>query len=373
MLKSKTVFVLGAGASKEVNLPIGSELRKIIAKRLEFKFDTFDHLQGSGDRKLFEMLNSKYRKEINTYLNACRLIRDGIIHADSIDDFIDDHKNNEYVVACGKLAIFMSILEAERNSKLYYKDTHIDDTINFDAIDDTWYSKFFKLIAKNISKDKIQDIFNNISVIIFNYDRCLEHYLVHATASKYAISLNDAEELVKKLTIYHPYNVVGEYFKNTGKPRIKFGEDIYNSLSIDDIMQNIKTYTEEVEQGDELINRHYQKQFIGSAIAPVQTDFMIMSNIQNGLKNSDIIVFLGMAYHPHNMSLLKNGFPKRIFATCEGISDSDKTEIQSMFYRLYCPGNMPPRVVGNKQFINFAKKCSDLFSEYRISLSSSPW
>ncbi len=349
MLRSKTVFVLGAGASKEANLPIGSELRKIIAKRLEFKFDTSDHLQGSGDRKLFEMLNSKYRNEINNYLKACRVIRDGIIHADSIDDFIDDHKNNEYVVVCGKLAIFSSILEAERNSKLYYKDTHIDNTINFNDIEDTWYSKFFKLIAKNISNDKIQDIFKNISVISFNYDRCLEHYLVHATASKYAISLNDAEELVKKLTIYHPYGVIGEYFNNTGKPRVKFGEYTYNSFSIDSIISNIKTYTEEVEQGYELIN------------------------IQNGLKESDVIVFLGMAYHPQNMSLLENGFPKRIFATCYEISDSDKTEIQSMFYRLYCRGNMPPIVVGNKHFINFAKKCSDLFSEYRISLSSSPW
>jgi DNA-binding HxlR family transcriptional regulator len=37
MLKSKTVFVLGAGASKEVGLPVGSELKSTIAAKLDWR------------------------------------------------------------------------------------------------------------------------------------------------------------------------------------------------------------------------------------------------------------------------------------------------------------------------------------------------
>ena len=54
MLRQKTLFVIGAGASKEVRLPIGSELAEQIAKRLTFKFD-FGQLK-SGDHVLFNGL-----------------------------------------------------------------------------------------------------------------------------------------------------------------------------------------------------------------------------------------------------------------------------------------------------------------------------
>jgi hypothetical protein len=44
MLNSKTVFVFGAGASKEVNLPVGSNLRRIIYDKLDFR------VSSSGNR-----------------------------------------------------------------------------------------------------------------------------------------------------------------------------------------------------------------------------------------------------------------------------------------------------------------------------------
>ena len=38
MFESKTVFVLGAGASHEVGLPVGSGLAEIISKKLDIRF-----------------------------------------------------------------------------------------------------------------------------------------------------------------------------------------------------------------------------------------------------------------------------------------------------------------------------------------------
>jgi len=40
MFQPNTVFVLGAGASHEVGLPLGSELKRIIANKLDFEYDS---------------------------------------------------------------------------------------------------------------------------------------------------------------------------------------------------------------------------------------------------------------------------------------------------------------------------------------------
>ena len=39
MFQSKTVFVLGAGASHELGLPLGSGLAKIISRKLNLRFE----------------------------------------------------------------------------------------------------------------------------------------------------------------------------------------------------------------------------------------------------------------------------------------------------------------------------------------------
>src|SRR4051794_29485711 len=58
MFQSKTIFVVGAGASKEVGLPIGAELRDIIGEKLRFTFDHHNPSGGpkTGDRPVFDSL-----------------------------------------------------------------------------------------------------------------------------------------------------------------------------------------------------------------------------------------------------------------------------------------------------------------------------
>jgi hypothetical protein len=53
MLKAETVFIIGAGASKEVGLPIGSEL----ASTIQAKMDIDD--SDVGDRQLFNELTAQ--------------------------------------------------------------------------------------------------------------------------------------------------------------------------------------------------------------------------------------------------------------------------------------------------------------------------
>lgn len=52
-----TVFVIGAGASKEANLPTGYELKNIISDLLDMRFD-WDK-QTSGDNLIKEAIENK--------------------------------------------------------------------------------------------------------------------------------------------------------------------------------------------------------------------------------------------------------------------------------------------------------------------------
>jgi hypothetical protein len=79
MFKRRTLFVLGAGASAEVGLPLGSQLANTIGTKVDIRFEEFGTKSvGSGDMELFEQIRAKFPTEAAEYQEAGWLIRDGI-------------------------------------------------------------------------------------------------------------------------------------------------------------------------------------------------------------------------------------------------------------------------------------------------------
>jgi hypothetical protein len=118
MFHSKTVIVVGAGASSEVGLPIGTGLAKRIAELLDVRFDDFGSRCISGDGALFHQLSrGRDGRELQ---QAAWLIRDGVGLANSIDDFLERHQSNALALLYGKAAIVRAVLEAERRSKIFW-------------------------------------------------------------------------------------------------------------------------------------------------------------------------------------------------------------------------------------------------------------
>jgi hypothetical protein len=52
MFNQRVVFVVGAGASKEYNFPVGSELKERIAKAVRFRYQHGFELVGGSDQLL---------------------------------------------------------------------------------------------------------------------------------------------------------------------------------------------------------------------------------------------------------------------------------------------------------------------------------
>ena len=306
MSNSHMTFIVGAGASAEVDLPVGGELKNKIAEALDIQFEYFNQIK--GDLRITQALrdyvriNGANQIELENLIRKCRHIRDNIKYARSIDHYLDAHRDDAEVVLCGKIAIAKMILDAESNSRL--RIVGHNNKYNDDLVVGTWYNLFFQMITSGVSKSQVNSIFDRINIISFNYDRCIEHFLVQRLCEFYDIRLSDAEQVVRKLRIYHPYGQVGflPWQSNGG---VRFGDGMGADLL--SISKEIKIFTERMDDKEKL------------------------DEIKNAVSDSEILVFLGFAYHEQNLDLIKPhnySRTRRIFGTATGISSIDQNTIK---------------------------------------------
>jgi hypothetical protein len=334
MFKKKTVFIVGAGASAEFDLPLGNALAKRISAKMDIRFD--HDFTGGGDLKLFEQITSQRRKDANEFQKSAWLIRDGILLCRSIDDFLDLHRNDPRVNLYGKAAIVQCILEAERGSKLYFGPNSHSDNFSPAKFNDTWLVKFMQMLTPGIPREDVRQIFDNVSFIVFNYDRCIEFFLLHALRTVYGISEDEAQAALDDLDIIHPYGVIDA--------SVQFGATRANWVGLS---QGIKTYTEQIGSGE------------------------MTGRIAGIIDGADHIVFLGFAYHDQNMLLLKPpkelDASKRIFGTAFGMSKSD-VDVTSHQIDAWFKGR-DARIYRTMIDLENGLKSADLFDHYAKSLT----
>lgn len=340
MSSKKTVLVLGAGASAEANLPTGAQLKKMIAASLTFTYK-LGHIT-SGDQTMFRTLQQE--PNIDDSIHAAELIRKAMPQASSIDEFIENHRGNFAIERCGKLAIVRAILQAERASHLYVNPDNIYNELNFGSVEDTWFTIFWQQIAKNCQVDKLERQFSSIAFIVFNYDRCLEHYLYRSIQNYYGVSADAAGNLVRSIKIYHPYGTIGSLPWSGDQAKVEFGaEPYFEQLGV--LANQIKTFTEGTD--------------------PRSSDVVA---IRNDVAEADRLIFLGFAYHQQNMKLLKgeeelgSNPTARCWGTAHGISDNDLPVIKRELGKLY--GDELPRVMEIRDL-----KCRELFKTYSRDLA----
>lgn len=350
-MSNDTLFIIGAGASKEVDLPIGEELKKIICNLIDFRYDTFGMLT-HGDEKIVNAIKLNIKKEnksdktgdeiFNEYLLEAEHIKSNLIASYSIDNFIDTHRDNKKIALLGKLGIVKSILQKEKGSKLYFEN----DQFDYNKINNTWYLKFFKSITENCNKDDLKERFKLIKFIIFNYDRCVEHFLNNALKQYYRLTESEIAEIVNCLTIYHPYGSIGQLPLNSTNYSIKFGADPTpeNLLTLSG---KIKTFTEGTDPNSSEIQK-----------------------IKEIMSNTNRIVFLGFAFHKLNMQLIKpNSRPEyypKYYASVYNISDSDQKLIKNDLDMMYRSSAFD---VPNSEVFFLNSNCNEFYDAFKKGLS----
>lgn len=164
-MEGNTVYVVGAGASFEAGLPIGSTLKADIANTLRMKFEYGSFKEGNYDLyQTFRRYTNNNNAEVNEYLTAAQRIRKNMPLATSIDNFIDSERGNEKLALCGKIGIVDSILKAEKRSRLYYSTQRDAQTINFSSLEKTWYLPFFRTLTENCRSEELSERFSTITL-----------------------------------------------------------------------------------------------------------------------------------------------------------------------------------------------------------------
>ncbi|XLZ69361.1 hypothetical protein ABT364_22940 [Massilia sp. SR12] len=339
----KTVYVLGAGASYEFDLPVGDKLKEQISS-------LFSYSRGisSGDQLCHEAFNmgthidGKDELRHVEFVNAAKVICGGLPLALSIDNFIHNHRDDKYIERCGKIGIVRSILAAEEKSNLYVRQQN--GSLDFTKCYATWAVKFVQLLTEQCPLENLPQRLSEITFIVFNYDRCLEHFLLHALAASYNIDRDAAAKIVNNIKIYHPYGVVGNLHWMTGdhERHIGFGETP-TAAQLYQLSKGIKTFTEGTDP--------YSSEIVA---------------IQGSLREASRVVFLGFAYHPLNMKLIL-GEPQqrsrtcKVFGTALHMSESDTELVADVLAD-------QNHLFGHSAVLRKDAECVKLFREYSRSL-----
>ena len=252
MLRNKTVLVLGAGASFEAGMPIGSVLKTAISDLMAQRITSDGGMSWSDGQHPFcaEVVHSFSNLSGWGILNSTALrIARGVSFSSSIDNFLEITRDEE-VSTLAKAAISKIILDSEKVSKLWFDDRRHVNHLEATKIDGTWYQEFAQLFFEKVAWSDLPKALDALTVVSFNYDRCFEHFLRHATAALYGVPLIESDKVVSRLRVIHPYGQVGELDWKLIPDRskaVEFGGSWERRLR--ELAPQLKTFTESTDEG----------------------------------------------------------------------------------------------------------------------------
>lgn len=342
MFKDDTVFVIGAGASSEFGLPVGGELSRTIKGNCEFEIDHWGTVKVGPHRifqhyeNLFGRADSEAVDRYNMRLEAFRKIRTGIDSAESIDEYIYRYSDDPIIAEVGKLHIAFAISAAEKSSMLYAGDGFGED---ISKAHNTWIWCFFKALTNGVKASEIHEIGQNITIICFNYDRCIEHYLEHALVRTYhGMTISEARDIVKGIRIIHPYGKLGELDEH------EFGDQSNFPLMSD----NLITWSETVR------------------------DDFVVSDMATAIRGARRIVFMGFAFANQNMQLLSSGAMERnydcprVYSTGYLLPREVEESLSLNINALYSDGVVEDELA--KIHFQYGAKCKEFLDIHRLNL-----
>ena len=280
MIRTQTTFVIGAGAGCELQLPSGPELTQRIAQCLDFDRFVGD-LQTRDSMVLGQYLSkmaARMQKSDEQVRAAADRIRIAAKMANSIDDILDQHNNDPLVVNTGKLAIAYFITQAEAKSTMRVTP-RIARELPLQG-SENWLFQLARLITSGVPRSQADRCLDNVSIVNFNYDRSVEHFLPFAFEMAFGMPLQEAQRIVsQKLKIIHPYGSVGRLPWQPGDmPDSEWATE--NPWNIHNLALQIRTLSE------------------------LQQNRQAIMQIQNAVTSGKRLVILGFGFQAQNLDLL---------------------------------------------------------------------
>ena len=280
MIRTKTTLVVGAGTALELQMPTNADLLSRIAQGFEFvrlgtETETRDNVLLAG---YLSKAAGRLGKGDDDARLAAERIRQATKIGRSLDSIIDQHDTEPLIALCGKLAIVHYVCQGEARSLLrpeprFAGDLPIQGT-------DTWLYQLGQLITDGVPRSRIDQCFNELTIINFNYDRAIEHFMPFALNLAFGMTLKEAQQLVAaKLRIFHPQGAIGRLpWQQSDAPEVEWGTEQ---------PWNIHNLAVQIRSPAETARDQRNVQAIRGAVA--------------GAKR---LVFLGFGYQPQSIDLL---------------------------------------------------------------------
>lgn len=235
MIKWSTLFILGAGASKDLGYPTGAELTASIVG----DFGNF------GDQERIKYCQRARGTFINKISQDAFFLRDfnefilefkdsGV---DSIDSFLTSRGERFKDIGRKTIAGLIWAFETQAHSQLFRLGS--------------WYRYLFGIMCEGCKDFSNFKENNKIRVITFNYDVSFELFLMMACKNNWGISWQEAESILEVIKVDHVHGKVAgrsnegnSYFRKL----IDMGMNYSPALPVHDIpriAEGIRIYSEE--------------------------------------------------------------------------------------------------------------------------------
>ena len=291
MIKEPTVFILGAGASYPYGYPTGQELRQQICS--SFVEDRNNYL--SRNKQIDPHIALTLRNAegfAQTFYNSS---------TKSIDLFLS---RNPEVMLLGKWAIIFRLFAAEMNS--HFREHMAQNR------DQDWYSYLFNKLTDDLVRTSDYSRFseNNLSIITFNYDRSLEHFLYESIVHSFAsIQREHLKEQLNKLGFIHIFGHLSGLEWQDISGNLKYGSNI-NLINVPRVVENLSIIYEEKENPK-------------------------LDEAHDLIRKAKRIFFLGFGYAKENLEALNIAQvlsdEQEIYGTALGFTSREIQEVQNIF------------------------------------------
>lgn len=273
----KTVFVLGAGASKDfgASMPVGEELAATIDRTLLEEFS-------NGSTASEGLIKNSFRQHgglTPDHRKAALQIGKSLHSKPSIDELIEEWKEFPELAAVAKRSIAASLLIAESQSALMIPlDDEIGWATAFRPLRNSWASWLFRNVGgEGVQRRQAFQAFSEVAFITFNYDRCLEQFLLANFVHTCGLAEDVARAAMQQVEVHHAYGSLGALAPASTPVSTPFGGA--DTWSVQSAAAQIKTFTEEVESG-------------------------AAEKIRHTVAKASRIIFLGFGFHERNLNLL---------------------------------------------------------------------
>lgn len=291
MFKRPTVLIIGAGCSAEFGLPVGNTLKEEIASQLGYlgqrrSSGSIMIISSEGSDERLRLAVERAGRDVGSteWTRIANGLSEGIRHAPSIDNYLHLHRDDEAAVAIGKLAIARQIIRAEERCHLSERDidlSYIKSKTNGAPL---WLQELVLHAQADVPRNDMGQIFTNLTIVTFNYDRVIEHYLYHALMKLGRLSEAQAAAAMSKLNIIHPYGKIGRlpWQPDDGCNVLPFGGG--SEMTGQDVLasgRRLRTFTETVD------------------------DPNIIGPMHDAIQTAQQVAFMGFSFLPQNMTLMR--------------------------------------------------------------------